>query len=144
MPYEYLDDQVTADLTFRAWGNDLVELFVAAADATANAMVDSLGSIRAVTTQRVDVEATALDMLLLRFLDELIFHKDAEGLILRAGVIRIDQLATDRFHLTGELTGEPIDSQRHELLGDVKAVTLAGLRVEPTPTGWVAQATLDV
>jgi SHS2 domain-containing protein len=93
MPYEYLDDQVTADVTFRAWGNDLVELFVAAADATANVMVDSLGSICATTTKRVDVEAEALDMLLLRFLDELIFHKDAAGLILRAGAIRIDASA---------------------------------------------------
>jgi SHS2 domain-containing protein len=144
MPYEYLDDEVTADVTFRAWGSDLVELFVAAADATANAMVDSLGSIRATTTKRVAVEAEALDMLLLRFLDELLFHKDAEGLILRAGAIRIDASATDRCHLTGELAGEPIDPQRHELIGDVKAVTLAGLRVERTQTGWLAQVTLDV
>jgi SHS2 domain-containing protein len=144
MPYEFLDDQVTADLTFRAWGRDLVEVFVAAADATANAMVDSLESIRPLMTRRVEVEAAAPDMLLLRFLDELIFHKDATGLILRAGVIRIDALGTDRLHLTGELTGEPIDPRRHELVGDVKAVTLAGLRVERTHTGWHAQVTLDV
>jgi SHS2 domain-containing protein len=144
MPYEYLDDQVTADVTFRAWGGDLAELFAAAADATANAMVNSLGSIRTTTTRSVDVEAEALDMLLLRFLDELIFHKDAEGLILRAGAIRIEESATDRCRLAGELAGEPIDPQRHELMGDVKAVTLVGLRVERTQTGWVAQVTLDV
>jgi SHS2 domain-containing protein len=144
MPYEYLDDEVTADVTFRAWGADLAELFGAAADATANAMVEPLGAIRPLTTKRVEVEAEGLDLLLLRFLDELIFHKDAEGLILRAGTACISELAADRFRLAGELAGEPIDPQRHELMGDVKAVTLAGLRVERTGTGWLAQVTLDV
>ena len=33
MPYEFVDELTVADIAFRAWGRDLVETFVAAADA---------------------------------------------------------------------------------------------------------------
>jgi len=143
MPYDYLDDQVTADITFRAWGRDLEELFRAAADATVNAMVEEVGSIRRAVVKHVTIEAEELDMLLLRFLDELIFYKDAHSLILRATAVRVEAAAS-HYHLDGELAGETIDPMRHDLVGDVKAVTLAGLCVQRTEAGWRAQVTLDV
>jgi len=144
MPYEYLDDEVTADITFRAWGADLAELFAAVVDAAASTMIEPLDAIRPLTVKGVEVEAEGLDILLLRFLDEVIFLKDAEGLILRAGPVSIEHTGAGCYRLAGELVGEPIDPEHHQRLGDVKAVTLAGLRVEPTADGWLAQVTLDV
>ena len=143
MPYKYLEDGVTSDVTLHAWGGDLNELFTAAADATTNVMVGALESISPTVTKGASVNAEALDLLLLRFLEELIFHKDAEGLILRATDVRVE--ATNDVHrVQAQLRGEAIDPRKHELLADIKAVTVHGLRVERTAAGWEAHVTLDV
>ena len=143
MPYEYLEESVTSDVTFRAWGHDLNELFMAAADATTNVMVQPLDAVRPLRAIPVSVTADALDLLLLRFLEELIYRKDVEGLLLRAADVHVEHGASGA-HATAELRGEPLDPARHDLRADVKAVTLYGLRVEPTPAGWEAEVTLDV
>ena len=141
MPYEFLDDGVTSDVTFHAWGASLEELFAAAADATLNVMVRSVESVRPLETRSVSVEADALDLLLMRFLDELVYRKDVEELLLRATEVRVE---TERNRVQAVLTGERIDPKRHELVADVKAVTLHDLRVERSATGWDAHVTLDV
>ena len=141
MPYEFLDDGVTSDVTFHAWGASLEELFAAAADATLNVMVRSVESVRPLETRSVSVEADALDLLLMRFLDELVYRKDVEELLLRAKELHVD---TERNRVQTVLTGERIDPKRHELVADVKAVTLHDLRVERSATGWDAHVTLDV
>jgi len=141
VPYEFLDDGVTSDVTFHAWGRSLEELFSAAADATLNVMVRSVESVRPLETRSVSVEADALDLLLMRFLDELVYRKDVEELLLRTTEVRVD---TERNRVQAVLTGERIDPKRHELVADVKAVTLHDLRVERSATGWDAHVTLDV
>ncbi len=143
MPYEYLEDSVTSDVTFRAWGRDLDELFTAAADATLNVMVAALDTVAPVVTVVASVDAEALDLLLMRLLDELIFHKDAEALLLRAASVHVER-RDHMFHAGGQFRGEKLDPNKHQLVADVKAVTLHGLRVEQTPSGWEAQVTLDV
>lgn len=141
MPYEFPDDGVTSDVTFHAWGRSLEELFTAAADATLNVMVRSLDSVQPLETRSVSVEADALDLLLMRFLDELVYRKDVEELLLRAPEVHVD---AGRNRVQAVLSGERIDPKRHELVADVKAVTLHDLRVERTATGWDAHVTLDV
>ena len=145
MPWEFLDDGVTSDVTFRATGPDLDALFTAAAEATTTAMIEEAATtVRPTIEVPVAVTAPALDLLLMRFLDELLFYKDARGLVLRAEsvAVRGDDAAGWTAHAT--LRGEPIDPTRHALAADVKAVTLYGLRVAPAATGWQAEVTLDV
>ena len=143
MPYQFLDDGVTSDVTFHAWGNSLEELLAAAADATLNVMVRSVESVRPLETRSVSVEADELDLLLKRFLDELIYRKDVEELLLRATEVRVET-AKRPHRVQAVLAGERIDPKRHELVADVKGVTLHDLRVERTATGWAAHVTLDV
>lgn len=143
MPYEYLAEVATSDVAFRATGPDLDALFTAAADATANLMVRSLASIAPAVSIPVAVHADALDLLLLRFLEELVFHKDAERLLLRATDVRVER--EDRgYRARATLVGETIDPDRHELQADVKAVTLHGLAVQRVGPEWHANVTLDV
>jgi len=141
VPYEFLDDGVTSDVTFHAWGGSLEELFAAAADATLNVMVRSVESVRSLESRSVSVEADELDLLLKRFLDELIYRKDVEELLLRATEVHVD--AADH-RVQAVLVGERIEPERHELVADVKGVTLHDLRVERAETGWHAYVTLDV
>ena len=143
MPFEFLDDAVTSDVTFHAWGASLEEVFAAAADATLHAMVRALDAVRPIETARVSVASDALDLLLKRFLDDLIYRKDTDGLLLRATEVRVEN-AGGRHRAVVDLAGERIDPRRHDLVADVKAVTLHDLRVERTGTGWDAHVTLDV
>jgi SHS2 domain-containing protein len=144
VPYAYLEDDVTSDVTFRAWGADLGETFLAAADATLNLMVSPLDAVATSAVVRsVELEAATLDLLLVALLDELIFAKDAEGLLLRVGPVWIVEAATP-CRLRAELGGEPLDRGRHALGVDVKAVTLYGLSVERRDGGWEARVTVDV
>ncbi len=83
MPYRYLEDIATADVAFEAWGDTLEEMFVAAADATMNVMVSDLDTIARVEYRTLQATAEELDMLLFELLQELIFYKDAERLLLR-------------------------------------------------------------
>jgi len=142
MPFEYVED-VTSDVTFHAWGGSLDELFAAAIDATTGVMVEDLASLRPTMRRDVEVEADALDLLLLRLLEEVVFLKDTEALLLR-----VEQMAVvadaQPLRARAVLRGERIDRQRHALMADVKAVTLHGLRVERVDALWHARVTLDV
>ncbi|RMG44872.1 MAG: archease [Acidobacteria bacterium] len=143
MPYRYLDDIATADVAFEAWGPTLEELFVAAAAATMNVMVEDLNTIAHREHRTIQVEADAVDMLLFEFLQELIYYKDAQRLLLRVSQVRIDR-RDDHFLLQAEAYGEEIDPRKHELLVDVKAVTLHRFQVERTADGWRAMVILDI
>src|SRR6516165_8379774 len=83
MPYHYLEEIGTADIAFEATGRDLPELFSDAADATTNVMIDNIDAIQSRETRQIKVSNDKLDMLLFDFLQELIFLKDAERLLLR-------------------------------------------------------------
>ena len=143
MPYRFLPDIATADVAFEAIGASVEEMFVAAADATMNVMVEDLSSIVPRERRAIDVSSDSLDMLLFEFLQELIFYKDAEQLLLRAPRIALES-DEGTFRLSAEAEGETIDRGRHPFNVDVKAVTLHRFQVEETPDGWRATVILDI
>jgi SHS2 domain-containing protein len=143
MPYKFLEEIGTADIAFEATGEDLVELFTAAADATMNVMIDNLNSIEPRETRHIELSNDEIDMLLFDFLQELIYFKDAERLLLRARNIRIEE-RDKRYFLTAKAMGERLDATRHHQRADVKAVTLHRFSVEREDGGWKATVLLDI
>jgi SHS2 domain-containing protein len=143
MPYEYLPDIAIADVAFRAWSDTLEGLFTAAADATMNVMVGDLETIAGREIRPLRVSNAELDLLLFELLQELIFYKDAEKLLLRVKSLEIRRLQ-DGYELIAEARGEELDPARHDLIVDVKAVTLHRFRVDRTPAGWEAEVILDI
>jgi SHS2 domain-containing protein len=143
MPYKYLEEIGTADIAFEATGRDLAELFSDAADATTNVMIDNIDAIQPRETRQIELSNDKLDMLLFDLLQELIFLKDAERLLLR---VREVQIATrDEIYFVKATTrGEPLDAERHHQRADVKAVTLHDFSVERTDGGWKARVLLDI
>src|SRR5436190_12128533 len=89
MPYNFLEDVGTADIAFEATGRDLPELFRDAADATTNVMIDNLDAIEPRETRQIELSNDKLDMLLFDLLQEVIFLKDAERLLLRMREVQI-------------------------------------------------------
>ena len=143
MPYEFLEEVAIADIAFRAWGGTLDEVFMAAADATMRVMIDNLESIQSSEHRPIRLENRALDLLLFDLLQELIYFKDAEQLLLRVRHARVTP-ADGRWTLTAEGYGERLNPAWHQQRIDVKAVTLHNFKLEKTASGWSATVILDV
>ena len=143
MPYRYREDIATADAALEAWGESIEELFISAADAAINVMVEDLNSIAPVRRFTIQLESESTEMLLFHLLEELIFYKDAETLLTRVSNITIKPLDKG-FSLDAEVDGEEINPDKHELNVDVKAVTLHRFKMEETTEGWKATVVLDI
>ena len=143
MPYRYLEDLAPADAAFEAWGATLEEMLLSASDAALNIMAGDLEAIRPREDRRFRLEEAEIDMLLFQLLQELIYYKDAEQLLLRVRSVRV-QRGDNGWRATVEASGETIDAERHDLIVDIKAVTLHRLQVRQTPDGWRATVVVDV
>jgi SHS2 domain-containing protein len=143
MPYHYLEELGTADIAFEATGPDLPQLFRDAADATMNVMIDNLDAIESRETRQIELVSEQIEMLLFDLLQELIFLKDAERLLLRIRNLQIDE-KDEKYFLKATAEGEPLDTERHQQRVDVKAVTLHGFSVKREKGGWKARVLLDI
>jgi SHS2 domain-containing protein len=143
MPYRFLEDVAIADVAFEAEGESLVELFQQAALALTNTMVKDPEKIEAVVGKNIEVQAENPEMLLFNFLQELIFLKDAELLLFNRFEMQIFQ-RNAAWLLRSKAQGDRVDPDRHELLADVKAVSLHQFQVLKTARGWRASVILDV
>ena len=143
MPYTYLEEIGTADIAFEATGRDLPELFSDAADAMTNVMIDNIEAIQPRQTRQIELSNDKLDMLLFGLLQELIFLKDAERLLLRMREVQITEKDENHF-VKATAEGETLDVERHHQRADVKAVTLHDFSVEQTEGGWKAKVLLDI
>jgi SHS2 domain-containing protein len=138
-----LEGLTLADAAFLAEEAELEELFRTAWRATLELMLPNPSTLRPRVRRRIGLANPAVDLLLFDFLGELIYYKDAEGLLL--GLERLSVGGEPGgYRLQAEAAGEAVDPARHELGVDVKAVTLHRLAVERTPQGWQATVVLDV
>lgn len=143
MPFRFNDEMSSADVAFEAWGATREELFIASASALLSTMAAAPELVERRQLLTIRLEHGELDMLLLLFLQELLFYKDARRLLLHADSVHIEQRG-DNFSLEAGLSGEQINAGRHRLLVDVKAVTLHRLQVEFRDNLWKADVVLDV
>jgi SHS2 domain-containing protein len=143
MPFSFLDDISTADVAFEAWGETLEELFISAAAALLRTMTAAPEEVVRQQELSVSLEHEELDLLLLSFLQELIFYKDARRLLLHADLVRVEE-RQEFFCLEAAFKGEQIDATRHRLLVDVKAVTLHRFQLQFRDGLWKAVVVLDV
>jgi SHS2 domain-containing protein len=129
----------TADLGLRVRAPDLNTLFAEAARALFSVIVEDLGTV--VARQELHVELAGDDRayLLFDWLKELLYHFDAEHLLLSRFEVRVGDAG-----LKATAWGEPLDRARHALEHEVKAITYHGLRVEPAADGWLAEVIVDI
>jgi SHS2 domain-containing protein len=146
MPYRYLDELTVADVAFEARGGTLEELFTAAWEATLRVMIEDPDSLAPEESRSIVVEEPSLDLLLYNFLQELIFYKDAESLLLRIDKCRIDRSGREMqtWRLEARASGQAIDPKVHSLGTDVKAVTFYRFELTRENRGWKATVVLDV
>jgi SHS2 domain-containing protein len=139
--YRFLDAVAIADCALEVEGMDLDDLFVTAAQALAEVMVDP-ATVAATMERRVTLTAPSLDLLLYDWLAELILLKDQEEMIFPRVEVRVTGDSPCRLEAT--LVGGTIDRQRTALRADAKAVTFHQFSIERRGQGWWARVVIDI
>jgi SHS2 domain-containing protein len=135
--YEYIEH--TGDLGFKAYGTTREALFSHAAEAFFQAII-SLETIQEKEERLIEVEAAALDELMVGWLSELLFLFDTELLLLR----RFEITNMKDCGVKATVRGEVMDPARHEIKTGIKAVTYHQLYVKKRGGIWEAQVILDI
>jgi len=135
--YEYIDH--TGDLGFKVYGTTREALFSHAAEAFFQALV-CLETVQEKEERLIEVEAAALDELMVGWLSELLFLFDTETLLLR----RFEITHMKDRSLKATVSGELMDPTRHEIKTGIKAVTYHRLYVKQRAGIWEAQVILDI
>lgn len=143
MPYRYLEDIATADVAFVAWGTSMEEMFGAAWDATLNVMVADPRRMENSVCREINLTAEGIEMLLFDLIQELIYYKDAEQLLLFLSDQAISRDA-GAYHLSARACGHSLNRFQDRLQVDVKAVTLHRFQVTQLAGGWMASVVLDI
>jgi SHS2 domain-containing protein len=131
----------TADGKFQAFGATLEEAFGNAALAMASLMWDWT-KVEPRARHFVRVKGIDREQLLVKFLGEVIYLFDTGKFLLgKVDGLRI-RPEFEGFHLDAVLGGEVL-SERHELYGDVKAVTYHELKIEECD-GFMVQVVVDM
>ncbi len=141
MSYRFLEDIATADAAFEADGKTPEELFRDAATATFEVMADT-GSVNPVMTWSIELNNETIDGLLFDWLSELVYLKDAEGVLFCKFDVSIEK--NGAYELKARVAGETIDRGKHILRSDVKAVTYHLFKVEKSGDKWRARVVLDI
>lgn|SRR5574337_611275 len=143
MRYRFLEDIAIADVAFEAEGKTLAELFTNAASALTNTMVKRLDSVEQKVKKTVQLPAADPEMLLYSFLQRLVYYKDARLLLFsRYEFVIVEEKG--KWRLKATIHGEQINQEKHQLVADVKAVSLHNFKVRKTVNGWLAEVILDV
>jgi len=141
--YEILENITFADLAYRVSAVTVEEMFIKGAGALMSEMLQDISLINRDVTENIIIEEKNIELLYHAFLDEFLFYKDAENLILLPDNISIS-INADSCILHCSASGEKIDNIKHHFNTDIKAVTMHKLRVERKEGGWFAEIVLDV
>ena len=121
--FEFVED-VTSDLCFVARGDTLPAVFSAAAAALLEATVEEPAALRETEVRRLELAEPDLELLLLAFLNELIFLRDAQQLLLRPRELRVESAP-----------GEARLAQSSSASGSIRAATASpATSRRPRPT----------
>ena len=112
--YEYFD--VTADIGFKAYGNDLNEAF------------ENASVVRPTREFKFEIDSEDEVSLLYDYLEELLFYHEVEFMLFSEFHVEID----NNLHLEEKILGEEIDWQKHERKTEIKAITFHKMDVRKT------------
>ncbi|WP_407455006.1 archease [Methanobrevibacter sp.] len=123
--FEYFE--ATADIGFKAYGEDLNEAFENAGLAIFN-IISNTDDIT--PSNMISFEITSEDdvSLLYDYLEELLFYHEVEFMLFSEFHVEID----DNLNLKATIKGEAIDWDKHERKTEIKAITFHKMDVKKT------------
>jgi SHS2 domain-containing protein len=143
MSYKFREDIAMADAAVEIKCKKLEDVFREAAEATTDIMVNRK-TLKAKKVRKVALKNADLEQLLLKWLEEIVFIKDAHNFLGKNFRVKIkENKKTKEFELEGKINGEEVDQKRHEIRTDVKAVTMHMFSLKKEKSGWEALVILD-
>lgn len=127
-----------ADVGVRGRGRDLASAFEQTALAL-TAVVTDVEGVRDDEAVGIECEASDPEILLLDWLNAIIYEMATRNMIFSRYEVRIDGSRLD-----GIAYGEAVDRERHEPAVEPKGATLTELSVTETDEGVMAQCVIDV
>jgi SHS2 domain-containing protein len=129
----------TADMGIRVRAESLDELFADAARGLFSVMVENFDAVRPTDEFAFQLHGEDIEELLHDWLAELLFTFHARRVALSEFHIQVDPP-----ELTATARGEAIDTARHQIDAEVKAITWHGLKVQQQSDGWLAEVIVDI
>jgi SHS2 domain-containing protein len=137
--YKFFDH--TADIGVEVTGRTRKELFVHAAQALFDVMIENkAGEDSEKQHKKVTIEGADVADLLINFLREILYLFNGEKFITDGCEI----IEFTNKKLQARLTGDLFNGKRHLIKTEIKAVTYSGLMVEREKSGWKARIIFDV
>ncbi len=143
MPYKYVEDITMADVAFVATGKTIEEMFESAGLATTNVMVADLKKVAKKITRTIKAQSDSIEKLLFSFLDDILFYKDKESLLLCYFDVDISE-SKGQYTLKASASGDKINHEKHEMLVDIKAVTWHKFYITKKGKTWECRVILDI
>jgi SHS2 domain-containing protein len=129
----------TADIGLRIQAKDLETLFSEAGKALFSAIVANPEQVRHVEEVQFTIKGTDYEELLHDWLSELLFTFHIRRLLFAEFTVQFREDG-----LFAVARGEPIDFTRHELEGEIKAITWHGFKIEHVEDGLLAEVIVDI
>jgi SHS2 domain-containing protein len=140
--FKVLEKLVTADTAFEAYGKNLNELFSNSALALCSAMVEPK-TVAAKVKKIIKMQNKDVNALLIDFLNELVYYKDAESVLFPKVKVKVAE-KDGLYRLAAEAAGDEIDFKKHKLRADVKAATWHMFELKQKGKDWIARVVLDI
>lgn len=142
MPYKIIDNVTSADVAVQITGDTIEELFSEAAGALAGIQIQNVDCLKEEEVVDFSLQPNRLNDLFFEFFGELIFLKDARGLICkRAEVHFVRRMYKNS--LSGRLFCGKITPSCVPIV-DVKGVSLHGFKMFISRGKYVANVVFDV
>jgi SHS2 domain-containing protein len=136
--YKFFDH--TADIGVEVTGRTRKELFVNAAEALFDVMIENkTGEKSAKKLKKITVEGADVADLLINFLREILYLFNGEKFIINSCEI----IKFTNKELQARLTGESFNNKKHLIKTEIKAVTYSGLTVDRVKASWRARIIFD-
>lgn len=140
--FRFLDDIAIADIAFEAEGDSAEELFVGATRALLEVLANPV-TIADTWQRQVLKREGNLDDLLIEWLSEIVYWKDAAGVVFRDAPLTL-RGENGGWTMKATLIGAPVDGERQELRNDVKGITKHRYRMERNDAMWKVTVVVDV
>ena len=128
-----------ADVGIRGFGPDPGSAFEQAARAM-TAVLTNPENIEPLETIEITCEAPNIELLLVDWLNAIIYEMAVRKMLFSRFSVNIHH-----HRLSGVISGQPVDVERHQPAAEVKGATLSELQVAPGSDGlWRAQCIVDV
>ena len=139
--FNFLDH--TADIAFEIEADSLDELFIASAAAFKKAVIEDYFSEEK-EEKTIRKSESSLEELLVTFLDELNFLLETrKWIISEINKIKISELNKE-FYLVAEISGEPVNIDKHHLKEEIKAVTFHQMEVKKVNNKFRTNVVFDI